>query len=96
MFLNVGQEVVVPVDPQTIEHFSVKFRESVQRMRELLVNAAANTPLDAAQFPMTEDMSQCARCAFRRACSREGVTFASLKPPDGKAPEPVAPGISAA
>jgi len=29
---------------------------------------------------MTEDMSQCARCAFRRACGREGVTFASLGP----------------
>jgi len=82
VFLNVGQEVEVPVDAQTVQHFSVKFRESVQRMRELLVNAAANTPLYAEQFPMTEDLSQCARCAFRRACGREGVTFASLRPPD--------------
>jgi len=91
VFLNVGQEVEVPVDAQTIQHFSLKFRESVQRMRELLVNAAANTPLDSAQFPMTEELSQCARCAFRRACGREGVTFASLKPP-----EPAAPSVSAA
>ncbi len=56
VFLNAGQEVEVPVDAQTVQHFSVKFRESVQRMRELLVNAAANTPLDAAQFPMTEEL----------------------------------------
>ncbi|HEY1418341.1 MAG TPA: PD-(D/E)XK nuclease family protein [Myxococcaceae bacterium] len=82
VFLNAGQEVEVPVDAHTVERFSLHFRESVQRMRELLVNAAANTPLDAPQFPMTEDLSQCARCAFRRACKREGVTFASLRPPE--------------
>ncbi|MGZ6132460.1 MAG: PD-(D/E)XK nuclease family protein [Myxococcaceae bacterium] len=93
VFLNAGQEVEVPVDAQTVQHFSVKFRESVQRMRELLVNAAANTPLDAAQFPMTDELKQCARCAFRRACGREGVTFASLQPPG---PQPVGPSASAA
>ncbi len=93
VFLNAGQEVEVPVDAQTVQHFSVKFQESVQRMRELLVNAAANTPLDAAQFPMTEELKQCARCAFRRACGREGVTFASLQPP---VPGPETPTVSAA
>ncbi len=30
---------------------------------------------------MTDELKQCARCAFRRACGREGVTFASLQPP---------------
>jgi hypothetical protein len=93
VFLNAGQEVEVPVDAHTVQRFSLHFRESVQRMRELLVNAAANTPLDAAQFPMTEDLSQCARCAFRRACGREAVTFASLPP---RTPEPEAPNASAA
>jgi hypothetical protein len=68
-----GQEVEVPVDAQTHPALLLKFRESVQRMRELLVNAAANTPLDSAQFPMTEDMSQCARCAFRRGLRTAGA-----------------------
>jgi CRISPR/Cas system-associated exonuclease Cas4 (RecB family) len=78
VFLNAGQEVEVPVDGAAVQRFGRHFRESVQRMRELLVNAAANTPLDAAQFPMTEDLGQCARCAFRRACGREQVTFSTL------------------
>jgi hypothetical protein len=78
VFLNAGKEVEVPVDGAAVQRFGLHFRESVQRMRELLVNAAANTPLDAAQFPMTDDLAQCARCAFRRACGRERVSYSTL------------------
>jgi hypothetical protein len=78
VFLSAGEEVEVPVNAEAVQRFGTHFRESVQRMRELLVNAASNTPLDAEQFPMTEDVGQCARCAFRRACGREQVTFSAL------------------
>jgi hypothetical protein len=78
VFLSAGEEVDVPVDSEAVQRFSAHFRESVERMRELLLNAASNTPVDAAQFPMTEDLSQCARCAFRRACGRERVTYNAL------------------
>ena len=78
VFVNQGEELEVHVDEPTVQRFRVHFEESVRAMQALLVNASQNIPLDAAQFPKTDDLTQCARCAFRRACGREAVTFASL------------------
>jgi hypothetical protein len=78
VFVNQGEEVEVRVDAATVKRYLLHFEESVRAMQALLVNAAQNVPLDAAQFPKTEDLTQCARCAFRRSCGREAVTFASL------------------
>ncbi|HXX32333.1 MAG TPA: PD-(D/E)XK nuclease family protein [Myxococcaceae bacterium] len=78
VFVNEGEEVEIRIDAATVQRFRAHFEESVRAMQALLVNAASNVPVDSSQFPKTEDLLQCARCAFRRACGREGVTFASL------------------
>lgn len=78
VFVNEGEEVEIRVDAATVERFRLHFAESVRAMQALLVNAAGNVPGDASAFPKTEDLMQCARCAFRRVCGRENVTFAAL------------------
>ena len=78
VFVNQGEEVEVPVDEATVKRYHLFFEQSVRSMQALLLNAAQNVPVDSAQFPKTEDLRECARCAFRRACGREGVTFATL------------------
>ena len=40
-------------------------------MREFLLEPSSNMPLPENSFPMTEDLSTCARCVFRRPCERE-------------------------
>jgi len=78
VFVNGGEEVEIRVDAATVERFRLHFEESVRAMQALLVNAAGNVPGDPSDFPKTDDLMQCARCAFRRVCGREKVTFASL------------------
>jgi len=78
VFVNEGEEVEIRVDAATVERFRRHFEESVRAMQALLVNAAGNVPGDAAAFPKTDDLMQCARCAFRRVCGRQHVTFAAL------------------
>ena len=79
VFLNLGQQVEVHIDASTLERYRVLFEESVRSMQALLLNASQNVPVDAEQFPKTEDLRECARCAFRRACGREHVTFSALE-----------------
>ena len=52
--------------------------DGVSRMRELLAVPESNVPKPREAFPMTDDLSSCARCVFRRACGREG---AAIVPP---------------
>jgi hypothetical protein len=70
VYLNEGLEQDVQVDAAAMEAFKGRFAESVARMREMLADPAANTPKDADVFPMTEDVSRCVYCAFRRPCGR--------------------------
>jgi hypothetical protein len=70
VYLNEGLEQHVQVDLAAMESFKARFAESVARMRGLLEDPAANTPKDGSAFPMTEDVSLCVRCAFRRPCGR--------------------------
>jgi hypothetical protein len=90
VFVNQGEESEVRVDEPTVQQYRLHFEESVRAMQALLINASENVPVDAAQFPKTDDLAQCARCAFRRACGREGITFAALagavRPPEAEQP----------
>lgn len=88
VFVNQGEEVEVRVDQNTLERYRVLFEESVRSMQALLLNAAQNVPADAAEFAKTEDLTECARCAFRRACGRQHITFAAL---EAQATPPAAP-----
>ena len=90
VFVNQGEEVEVSVDAGTLKRYHLLFEESVRSMQALLQNAAQNVPADAAEFPKTDDLKECARCAFRRACGRQHVTFASLEA-QGEGARPAAP-----
>ena len=76
VYLNEGQEHEVQVDAQAVESFTAHFRASVARMRELLVDAAANVPRSEDSFPLTDNLATCARCVFRRPCGRQAAAAA--------------------
>jgi hypothetical protein len=71
VFLNAGAEEVVQVDAASLSAFRSRFQRSVEAMRQLTTDASANAPRPKSHFPMTEDLSLCARCVFRRVCRRE-------------------------
>ncbi len=73
VYLNGGLERLVRIDQESVGAFQAHFARSVARMRELLADPKANVPRERAAFPMTDDLSSCARCVFRRACGREGA-----------------------
>ena len=73
VYLNDGVEQQVGVDVEAIAGFKQRMKDSVDRMRKLLADPAANVPHPEAFFPMTEELASCARCAFRRVCGREGA-----------------------
>lgn len=75
VYLNGGQEVPVRVDPEALSSFRAHFSRSVDRMRALLTDPAANTPRPEDAFPLTDDLRACARCNFRRACGREAAAL---------------------
>jgi hypothetical protein len=70
VYLNEGLEHDVQVDLAALESFKQRFAESVAKMRAVLKDPATNTPQEASAFPMTENVSMCVRCAFRRPCGR--------------------------
>lgn len=75
VYLNEGTEQHVSVSTESIEAFKGHFRVSVNKMRELLQDAASNMPKDEGSFPMTNELSACGRCVFRRVCGRQTVVL---------------------
>ena len=73
VYLNEGTEHTVEVDPQAMETYRAHFKKSVAQMKDLLRDPDSNLPKERELFPMTEDLSACARCVFRRPCGREGA-----------------------
>lgn len=73
VYLNEGIEELVRIDGQVLMDFQDRFQRSVASMRSLLLDWAGNAPRPESAFPMTADLALCARCAFRRACGREGA-----------------------
>ena len=53
------------------------------RMRELLVDPAANAPLPLPAFRQTEDPRRCGNCNFRRLCRRDETGVAQEGHGDG-------------
>ncbi|MDQ3265106.1 MAG: PD-(D/E)XK nuclease family protein [Myxococcota bacterium] len=78
VYLNDGLERLVRIDEEALRGFKAHFAQSVGRMREVLADPEKNIPRDQTAFPMTQDLSVCGRCVFRRSCGREGV---ALTPP---------------
>jgi len=76
VFLNSGVEHAVRVDPPSLEAFQARFRRSVEGMRQLTLDASANSPRREEDFPMTGDLALCARCVFRGPCGRQGGALA--------------------
>ena len=72
VFLNAGTEQEVAISPEALARFREHFEESTGRMRALLADPAANVARDADAFPLTTDLTRCARCVFRRPCGRTG------------------------
>jgi hypothetical protein len=70
VYLNEGVEEEVRVDPAAVDGFRAHFRQSVSKMRELLLDGAGNSARDESAFPMTDDLTACARCTFRQVCGR--------------------------
>jgi PD-(D/E)XK nuclease superfamily len=77
VYLNDGIEREVPVDQGAIDGFLERMRRSVDSMRALLADPAANVPQSRESFPMTEDFSACNRCVFRRVCGRDEARVAA-------------------
>ena len=73
VFLNAGTEATVHVHDDAVAGFKQHFKQSVEAMRALLVDPAANQPHPEDAFPMTEDLSVCAHCVFRRSCRRDAA-----------------------
>src|SRR5262245_19449937 len=57
------------VTPKDVEEARRTMRESVAHMRQRLVQPPANVA-HRESFPMTDDLSRCAVCTFRRLCGR--------------------------
>lgn len=73
VYLNQGVEQAVSVDEGALAGFRRRFAQSVEAMRALLARPEANLPSPEACFPLSEDLSVCARCVFRRPCGREAA-----------------------
>ena len=71
VFLNADLERGVTVDGESLSIFLSRLRQSVQAMKRLVSDA--NSPRAQEEFPMTDDLTLCARCVFRRPCGRAGA-----------------------
>lgn len=78
VYLNEGTEQQVSVTKESIERFKGHFRQSVNKMRGLLQDAASNLPKDEGSFPMTQELKDCERCVFRRVCGRGAGALAKV------------------
>jgi len=67
VYLPSLDEIEVPVDEAEVESFSGRMRDSIARMRDLLIDPEQNVAA-IASFPKTADPGACARCPFRGPC----------------------------
>ncbi len=70
VYLNAGVEKTFEVQPAAVTAFEARFRDSVSGMRALLRDPGQNAPKAMSEFPMTDDLSACEQCPFRRICDR--------------------------
>ena len=64
------KDVSFRLDAEELEETRAKMRASISAMRALIRDPAENIA-DQADFPLTDDLSRCTRCRFRRLCKRE-------------------------
>ena len=79
VYLNAGTEKEVACTPEAVERFKASFRDSVARMRALLVDPSGNVAKGEEAFPMQADPAECAGCVFRRPCGREAFSLSAPK-----------------
>jgi hypothetical protein len=70
VYLTQGKTGESVVGPAEMESFRGRMAASVAAMRAVLKDPAKNEPLPMEHFPMTDDLDECRRCAFRRICKR--------------------------
>lgn len=58
----------VTIDEAAVEYFKSTARGSIESMRQTLRNVATNQPKVEAQYPRTDDETQCKTCKYRRLC----------------------------
>jgi hypothetical protein len=68
-FLGSNQMATWEIDAAMIEQAQISLGESIETMRALAPAATADQ-VDLDQFPLTTDVTACARCGFRRVCGR--------------------------
>lgn len=64
------------IDRSILANVAEYIQNSADAMRGLLSDVEENRA-EISQFPMTSDLTVCARCRFRRACDREGLESVS-------------------
>jgi len=73
--LRTGQESGKPLTPEVLSAFRARFQTSVEGMRALLVDPAANTPRPEGEFAFTDDDRECRWCVFASICPRTSTPF---------------------
>jgi hypothetical protein len=69
--LSEGRDEVVPITSEDLEAVASWAKESVGRMRHLLVDIDANVPAPRESFAMTSRWPLCQRCNYLRCCAAE-------------------------
>lgn len=67
-----GRSLPPPGDPLSVPAAEALVRGSIIHMISLMEDVKTNT-VSIKHFPRTDDLSRCARCAFKRACWRHEV-----------------------
>jgi hypothetical protein len=67
--LETGDSELFDISPQDSADAEATIRASLKEMRALHPEALA-TPFNWDRFPLTDDLTACGRCAFRRLCHR--------------------------
>lgn len=62
-------DVAFRLEAEDLEQVREKMRASIAEMRALIRDPEENLA-DQEKFPMTDDLSKCERCSFRRLCGR--------------------------
>jgi hypothetical protein len=69
VYVNTGAVHVVAPTPAALDDARATMRASLAEMKERMRMGGGSDPSQFA-FPMTDDLTRCASCSFRRLCGR--------------------------
>jgi hypothetical protein len=70
VYLDAAQTTSFGIADAELERAVAYIDQSVAQMRTLVARPSG-APLEASRFAMTQDLSRCAKCCFRRVCKRD-------------------------